>query len=50
MDDYRMALRTGDTTVPRPSVLTDCTANYGNSDIYGYTSYAPAAPAPTGHR
>jgi hypothetical protein len=50
MDDYRMALRTGDTTVPRPSVLTDCPTNFGNSDIYGYTSYAPAAPAPTRHR
>jgi hypothetical protein len=38
MDDYRMALRTGDTTVPRPSVLTDCPTNFGNSDIYGFTS------------
>jgi hypothetical protein len=38
MDDYRMALRTGDTTVPRPAVLTDCPATFGNSDIYAFTS------------
>lgn len=38
MDDYRLALRTGDTTVPRPAVLTDCPANFGNSDIYAFTS------------
>jgi hypothetical protein len=38
IDAWRMALRTGDTSVPRPAPLTDCPANFGNSDIYAFTS------------
>jgi hypothetical protein len=38
IDNWRMALRTGDTTVPRPAVLTDCPANFGNSDIFAFAS------------
>jgi hypothetical protein len=35
MDAWRMALRTGDTSVPRPAVQSDCPATFGNTSIYG---------------
>jgi hypothetical protein len=38
IDAWRMAQRTGDTSVLRPAPLTDCPANFGNSDIYAFTS------------
>ncbi len=34
IDTWRMSLRTG-TSVPRPAPQTDCTATFGNSDIFG---------------
>jgi len=39
IDAWRMALRIGDTSVPRPAPQTDCAATFGNTDIYG-GSYA----------
>ncbi len=39
IDAWRMSLRTG-ATVARPSPLADCPANFGNSDIYGFSSAA----------
>jgi hypothetical protein len=38
VDRWRMALRTGDTTVPRPAPQQNCLPNFGNSDIYSYTT------------
>jgi hypothetical protein len=38
IDAWRMFLRTGGTTVPRPAPQQDCAANFGNSDIYGFTT------------
>ena len=41
IDNWRMALRTGDTSVARPAPQQDCAPNangFGNSDIYAFTS------------
>jgi hypothetical protein len=43
IDAWRMALRTGDTSVPRPAPQQDCAPNFGNSDIYG-GSYGDPTP------
>jgi hypothetical protein len=37
IDAWRMSLRNG-TTVPRPAPQQDCAPNFGNSDIYGFTT------------
>jgi hypothetical protein len=37
IDVWRMSLRNG-TTVPRPAPQQDCKPNFGNSDIYGFTT------------
>lgn len=37
IDAWRMSLRNG-TTVQRPAPEQDCPANFGNSDIYGFSS------------
>ena len=37
IDAWRMSLRAG-TTVARPAPQQDCTPNFGNSDIYGFTT------------
>jgi hypothetical protein len=37
IDAWRMSLRNG-TTVARPAPQQDCPANFGNSDIYGFTT------------
>jgi hypothetical protein len=41
IDNWRMALRTGDTSVATPAPQQDCAPNangFGNSDIYAFTS------------
>ena len=38
IDAWRMALRTGDTTVARPAPQQDCPATFGNSDIWSFTT------------
>ena len=35
IDAWRAALQAGSTTATKPSPLTDCSAAFGNSDIYG---------------
>jgi hypothetical protein len=37
IDAWRFSIRTGG-TVPRPAPQRDCAANFGNSDIYGFTT------------
>jgi hypothetical protein len=43
VDAWRMSLQTGSTSVPKPAPLTDCPADFGNSDIFGgaYTDPTP---------
>ncbi|MDP9265159.1 MAG: glycoside hydrolase [Chloroflexota bacterium] len=41
IDAWRIALRTGDTTVARPAPATACLPNFGNSDIFGVTIADP---------
>ncbi len=43
IDAWRSALRTGNTSVPRPSPQQDCPPNFGNTDIFG-GSYADPTP------
>jgi hypothetical protein len=43
MDAWRMALRTGDTSVAKPAPQQDCPATFGNTDIYG-GSWADPTP------
>jgi hypothetical protein len=38
IDAWRAALEVGSTSVPRPSPQQDCAANFGNSDIYSFTT------------
>jgi hypothetical protein len=38
IDAWRMFLRTGGTPVPRPAPQQACAANFGNSDIYGFST------------
>jgi hypothetical protein len=43
IDGWRMALETGDTTVPRPAPEQNCPVGFGNSDIFG-GAYADPTP------
>ena len=38
MDAWRQARETGDTSVPKPAPQQNCPANFGNSDIFSFTS------------
>jgi hypothetical protein len=38
IDAWRQALETGDTSVPRPAPQQNCAPNFGNSDIYSFTT------------
>jgi hypothetical protein len=41
IDAWRMWLRTGGSTVARPAPQQDCSANFGNSDIFGVSVADP---------
>jgi hypothetical protein len=43
VDTWRAALQAGNSAAPKPAPLTDCPANFGNSDIYG-GSFADPTP------
>jgi hypothetical protein len=43
IDNWRMALQTGNTTVPKPAPQQDCPLAFGNSDIFG-GSYPDPTP------
>jgi hypothetical protein len=43
VDTWRAALQAGNFGAPKPAPLTDCPANFGNSDIYG-GSFADPTP------
>src|SRR5204862_5648987 len=38
MDAWRQALEVGDTSVPKPAPQQQCLPNFGNSDIFAFTS------------
>jgi hypothetical protein len=38
IDAWRQAIATGDTTVPRPAPQQNCAPNFGNSDIFAFTT------------
>jgi len=43
IDNWRNALQTGNTSVPKPAPQQDCPASFGNADIYG-GSYLDPTP------